>query len=101
MLGRSKSAELRASDLSIFGASVYVHKSDGVGRGQVLQVAIQGHRTSAIVRNQFATDDKKITRCGIEFIKPSEAFLSVVGDIINQARHTDPTEHEELWLRSA
>lgn len=101
MLGRSKSAELRAADLSIFGASVLVHKADGVGRGQVVQVSINGHKTSAIVRNEFPTDDKKVARCGIEFIKPSDAFLQVVGEIINQARHTDAKTNEELWLRSA
>jgi len=101
VLGRAKTAELRAADLSIFGASVLVGKSDGLRRGQVVQVMISGEKTSAIVRNEFPTDNPKVQRCGIEFVKPSDRFLEIVTSIINTTRSMDTQSNEELWLRSA
>ena len=100
-LGRSKTAELPARDLSIFGASIYVSKSDGIRRGQVLQVTIDGASTSAIVRNEAVEPDNRL-RCGLEFIQPSDAFLAIIGRLINEVRSTQGENvSEELWLRSA
>lgn len=102
VLGRAKTAELPAADLSIFGASVVVSKSDGLRRGQVVQVTLNGESTSAIVRNELPVPDAKKHRCGLEFVKPSDAFLGHVGDIINQVRKLEGDNvSEELWLKSA
>ncbi len=100
-LGRAKTAELPARDLSVFGASIFVSKSDGIRRGQVVQVTIDGASTSAIVRNEFPESGDRL-RCGLEFIQPSDAFLTITGRIINEVRATDGVSvSEELWLRSA
>jgi len=101
ILGRSKTAELPARDLSVFGASIYVSKSDGIRKGQVVQVTIDGASTSAIVRNEHTEADNRM-RCGIEFIQPSDAFLAITGRIINEVRNSGGERvSEELWLRSA
>jgi hypothetical protein len=103
MLGRAKTAELPAADLSVFGASVVVSKSDGVQKGQVVKVTLNGHSTSAIVRNELPIpEETKRHRCGLEFVKPSEEFIAEVTQLINRARKlVGESTSEELWLRSA
>lgn len=103
VLGRAKTAMLPAADLSIFGASVVVAPSDGLKRGQVVQVAINGESTSAIVRNQKDDPDHAgLLRCGIEFVKPPDEFVGYVTDIINRVKKLEgENASEEIWLRSA
>ena len=104
VLGRAKTAELPADDLSVFGASVVVEHSDGLKKGQVVKVTLNDESTSAIVRNELpVAESTKKHRCGLEFVKPSDAFIAEVTQIINQARamHGSGQPNEELWLRSA
>lgn len=102
VLGRARTAEFRAADISIFGASVEAHTSDGLKRGQVVQVSIGGNTSSAIVRNEFPGSEKNTNRFGLEFIKPSDPFLAVVTDLINSIKRMQGASvTEELWLRSA
>jgi len=103
VLGRAKTAMLPADDLSIFGASVVVSPSDGLKRGQVVQVSINGESTSAIVRNEKDDpEERNMHRCGIEFVKPPDAFVEIITDIINRVKALDGAEaNEEIWLRSA
>jgi len=103
ILGRAKTAELPAADLSVFGASVVVSKADGLQKGQVVKVTLNGNSTSAIVRNELPIPhETKIHRCGLEFVKPTEEFIAEVTQLINLARKLRGDEaSEELWLRSA
>ena len=103
VLGRAKTALLPAADMSIFGASVVVAPSDGLKRGQVVQVSINGESTSAIVRNEMDDPDHDgMLRCGIEFVKPPDAFVDGVTEIINRVKALQgATASEEIWLRSA
>ena len=103
VLGRAKTAMLPAADLSVFGASVVVAPSDGLKRGQVVQVTINGESTSAIVRNEKDDPTEKgMKRCGIEFVKPAEEFVAIITDVINHVKSLEGTEaSEEIWLRSA
>ena len=103
VLGRAKTAMLPAADLSIFGASVVVSPSDGLKRGQVVQVSINGESTSAIVRNEKEDpDNRKMQRCGIEFVKPPDSFVEIITDIINRVKALEgAAASEEIWLRSA
>lgn len=103
VLGRARTALLPAADMSIFGASVVVSPSDGLKRGQVVQVSINGESTSAIVRNQKDDPDHEgMFRCGIEFVKPPDAFVDIVTDIIDRVKQLEGQKaSEEIWLRSA
>ena len=78
VLGRARTAEVPVSDLSMFGASVYANRSDKLARGQVVEVALGPEKTTAIVRSEQQVGDKTLRRYGLEFIKPTDAFLSEV-----------------------
>ncbi len=102
ILGRARSAEFPAADMSMFGTSVYAGTNDGLKRGQVVEITIGSESTTAIIRSEEATDTKKRSRYGIEFIKPSEEFLDEVRIITNEARRLmgETVGQENLWLRS-
>lgn len=104
VLGRLKSAEFPAPDLSQFGAAVIAPKADGLKRGQVVQVSIDGATCNAIVRNEFRIEgERKKLRYGLEFIQPSSDFNDAVTTIINMTRSMsgEKVAASELWLRSA
>ncbi len=104
VLGRLKSAEFPAADLSQFGTSVIASKSDGLKRGQVVQVSVDGATCNAIVRNHFdIPDEKRKLRYGLEFIQPSTEFNAAITSIINTARTMsgESIVASDLWLRSA
>ena len=104
VLGRAKTAEVPVADMSMFGASVYANKSDKLARGQVVEVSI-GHQTStAIIRSEKPSgDSKRLARYGLEFINPSEEFLSEVRLITETCRRMvgEDIGEEQLWLRSS
>jgi hypothetical protein len=104
VLGRARTAEVPVADMSMFGASVYANKSDKLARGQVVEVSIGRENTTAIIRSEKTSDDsKRLARYGIEFIKPSEAFLGEVRFITETGRRMvgEDVSHEQLWLRSS
>lgn len=103
VLGRARTAEVPVADLSMFGASVYANKSDKLARGQVVEVAIGSEQTTAIVRSEKPGGElKSLRRYGLEFIQPTEAFLSEVRVITETCRRMvgEDIGHEQLWLRS-
>lgn len=103
MLGRVKAVELPVADMSMFGASVFAEKSEKLAKGQVVEVAIGGQKTTAIIRSERPTDNPVQFRYGIEFIKPTEAFLSEVRLITEASRRSqgEAINGEQLWLRSS
>jgi hypothetical protein len=102
VLGRARTAEFPANDISIFGAGVEAHKSDGLKRGQVVQVSVNSHTTSAIVRNEFPGLQKNTSRYGLEFVKPSDEFLTVITALIDRLKQLQgESASEQIWLRSA
>ena len=104
VLGRAKTAEVPVADMSMFGASVYASKSDKLARGQVVEVTIGREKTTAIIRSEMQGDeDKKLSRYGLEFIKPDDAFLAEVRLITETCRRMVGEEvgEEQLWLRSS
>ena len=104
VLGRAKTAEVPVADMSMFGASVYASKSDKLARGQVVEVTIGREKTTAIVRSEMAgEEDLKLSRYGLEFIKPTDEFLSEVRLITETCRRMVGEEvgEEQLWLRSS
>jgi len=103
VLGRARNAELPASDMSMFGASVMAHKNEKMQKGQVIEVSIAGQKTTAIVRSERVTrDDKDVSNYGLEFVKPSDGFLAEVRSIVEECRRLANEElySEQLWLRS-
>ena len=103
-LGRARTAEVPVADMSMFGASVYANRSDKLARGQVVEVAIGPEKTAAIVRSEKpGGDNKALRRYGLEFIKPTAAFLSEVRMITDTGRRMVGADagHEPLWLRSS
>jgi len=103
-LGRARTAEVPVADMSMFGASVYANKSDKLGRGQVVEVALGPEKTAAIVRwEKPGGDNKTLRRYGLEFIQPTEAFLSEVSMITDMGRRMvgEDAGHEQIWLRSS
>lgn len=103
VLGRARTAEVPVADLSMFGASVYASKSEKIARGQVVEVAIGNEKSTAIVRSERESgDSKKLSRYGLEFIKPSDAFLNEVRMITESCRRMvgEDISHESMWLRS-
>ncbi len=103
VLGRAYTAEVPVADLSMFGASVYASKSDKISRGQVVEVSIGHEKSTAIVRSERESgDSKKLVRYGLEFIKPSDAFLNEVRMITESCRRMvgEDVRQESLWLRS-
>lgn len=104
VLGRAKTAEVPVADMSMFGASVYANKSDKLARGQVVEVFIGHEKTAAIVRSEKpGGESKKLARYGLEFIKPSDEFLSEVRLITETCRRMvgEDVSGEQLWLRSS
>ncbi len=104
VLGRAKTAEVPVADMSMFGASVYANKSDKLARGQVVEVSIGHEKTTAIVRSEKpGGDSKRLARYGLEFIKPTEAFLAEVRLITETCRRIvgEDVGEEQLWLRSS
>ncbi|MFT7476023.1 MAG: hypothetical protein ACI81L_002969 [Verrucomicrobiales bacterium] len=104
VLGRARTAEVPVADMSMFGTSVYANRSDKLARGQVVEVSIGRENTTAIIRSENPSEDsKRLARYGIEFIKPSEAFLSEVRAITETCRRMagEDIGQEELWLRSS
>lgn len=104
ILGRAKTVELQASDLSMFGVAVRAAKSDGLKKGQVVQVSLNDKTTSAIVRREETVEEVRgpITHYGLEFIRPNDDFIVKIHDITNAARRLIGEEvSEELWLRSS
>lgn len=104
VLGRAKTAEVPVADMSMFGASVYANKSDKLARGQVVEVSIGREKTTAIVRSEKpAGDSKRLSRYGLEFIKPTDAFLAEVRLITETCRRIvgEDVGEEQLWLRSS
>lgn len=104
VLGRAKTAEVPVADMSMFGASVYANKSDKLARGQVVEVFIGHEKTTAIVRSEKpGGDSKRLARYGLEFIKPTDEFLSEVRLITETCRRMvgEDVGHEQLWLRSS
>ena len=89
--------------MSIFGASVYAKKSDRLGRGQVVEVRLGNHKTTAIVRSEQSGDGDGQKRYGLEFVSPTEAFLTEVRLITEACRRIAGEEvgQEQLWLRSS
>lgn len=88
----------------MFGAAVYASPSDKLARGQVVEVTIGTEKTTAIVRSEQGTDEaKKLSRFGLEFIKPTEEFLAEVRLITESCRHMvgEDVGQEQLWLRSS
>ncbi len=103
MLGRAKTVEFPAADMSMFGTSVYANASSGMKKGQVVQITIGSESTTAIIRSEEKTNEKKRSRFGIEFIQPSDEFLDEVRIITNEARRLmgEQVGQENLWLKSA
>lgn len=103
VLGRVKSVELPVADMSMFGASVFAAKTEKLAKGQVVEVAIGSEKTAAIIRSERPGNGPDQFRYGIEFIKPSEAFLSEVRLITEASRRSQGEEinGEQLWLRSS
>lgn len=103
VLGRAKTAEVPVADMSMFGASVYAAASDKLARGQVVEVSIGGEKTTAIVRSEKPGDGKRLSRFGLEFIKPTDEFLSEVRLITESCRRMvgEDVGHEQVWLRSS
>ena len=90
--------------MSMFGASVYANKSDKLARGQVVEVALGPEKTTAIVRSEKpGSDNKTLCRYGLEFIKPTDAFLSEVRLITETSQRLvgDDVRREQLWLRTS
>ena len=87
----------------MFGASVYANRSDKLARGQVVEVALGPEKTTAIVRSEQQVGDKTLRRYGLEFIKPSDAFLSEVRLITETCESLAGADvrHEQLWLRTS
>ena len=103
VLGRLRALELPVADLSMFGASVYADLSEKLSKGQVVEVAIGGEKTAAIIRSERPGEHGgEQRRYGIEFIKPTDAFLSAVRNITETYRHDqgEAVSSEQLWLRS-
>ena len=103
-LGRARTAEVPVADMSMFGASVYANKSDKLARGQVVEVALGAEKTTAIVRSEKpGSDNKTLCRYGLEFIKPTDAFLSEVRLITETCRRLSGEDvgRQQLWLRSS
>ncbi len=103
VLGRAKTAEVPVADMSMFGASVYAAKSDKLARGQVVEVSIDGEKTTAIVRSEKPGETKRLARFGLEFIKPSDEFLAQVRLITENCRRMvgEDVGEEQVWLRSS
>ena len=104
VLGRARTAEVPVSDMSMFGASVYANKSDKLARGQVVEVSLGPEKTTAIVRSEQPDgDNKALRRYGLEFIKPTDAFLSEVRLITETCQRLvgDDVRREQLWLRTS
>jgi hypothetical protein len=103
VLGRATTAEVPVADLSMFGASVYASKSDKLARGQVVEVSIGYEKTTAIVRSEKPGESKRLGRYGLEFIKPTDEFLSEVRLITETCRRMvgEDVSEEQLWLRSS
>lgn len=104
LLGRARTVELHAADLSMFGVSVLAEQSDGLKRGQVVRITLDDATTTAIVRHEEIVDDApdSVVRYGLEFIRPSDEFIVKTHDITNMARELIGEQvSEELWLRSS
>lgn len=88
----------------MFGASVYADVGEKLNKGQVVEVAIGGKKTAAIIRSERPSDDDEPDqrRYGIEFIKPTDAFLGEVRAITQNYRRDqgEDVTSEQLWLRS-
>lgn len=104
VLGRAHTAEVPVADMSMFGASVYANRSDKLARGQVVEVTVGPERTTAIVRSERPGDDaRSLLRYGLEFIKPSPAFLAEVRSITDSCRRIagEDVSEGQLWLRTS
>lgn len=104
VLGRARTAELPVADLSMFGASVIANKSDKLGRGQVVEVRLGPNSTTAIVRSERPSDDDDARlKYGLEFVKPTDAFLADIRLVTETSRRVagEEVSHEQLWLRSS
>ncbi|MDW3176977.1 MAG: hypothetical protein R8J94_06310 [Acidimicrobiia bacterium] len=104
VLGRARTAELPVADLSMFGSSVFANKSDRLARGQVLEVRLGSTKTTAIVRSeQSSGEGDGRLRYGLEFINPTDEFLSEVRLITETCRRIagEDVGQEQLWLRSS
>lgn len=104
VLGRAKGFEVPVADMSMFGSSVYANKGTKLAKGQVIEITIAGQKTAAIVRSERSTEDEGFDlRFGLEFIKPTEAFLSEVRLITEACRRSvgEDIRDEQLWLRSS
>jgi len=104
VLGRARTAELPLADLSVFGASVFANASDKLGRGQVLEVSLGPNTTTAIVRSeQPSGETASQLRYGLEFINPTDEFVSEVRLLTETSRRIagEDVSEEQLWLRSS
>ena len=82
---------------------VYADLGEKLSKGQVVEVAIGGEKTAAIIRSERPGEHGgEQRRYGIEFIKPSDAFLSAVRNITEAYRRDqgEAVSSEQLWLRS-
>ena len=103
-LGRVRRVELPVADLSMFGASVFAEKGAKLAQGQVVEVSIGGASTTAIIRSERTegAGDGEF-RYGLEFVKPSDAFLGEVRLLTEAYRRSqgESVTGEELWLRTS
>ena len=87
----------------MFGASVYADLGEKLSKGQVVEVAIGGEQTAAIIRSERPDEhggDQR--RYGIEFIKTTDAFRAAVRNITEAYRRDqgEAVTSEQLRLRS-
>ncbi len=104
VLGRARTAEVPVADMSMFGASVFAKKSDRLARGQVVEVRLGHHKTTAIIRSEQGADEHDgRLRYGLEFINPTDGFVSEVRLITETCRRIagEDVGQEQLWLRSS
>lgn len=88
----------------MFGSSVFANKSDRLARGQVVEVRLGPSKTTAIVRSEHSSGDGDgRLRYGLEFINPTDEFLSEVRLITETCRRIagEDVGQEQLWLRSS
>lgn len=88
----------------MFGASVFAEKTAKLAQGQVVEVSIGNSSTAAIIRSERVegTTPNEL-RFGLEFIKPSDAFLGEVRLLTESYRRAQggSVKGEELWLRTS
>ena len=88
----------------MFGASVFAEKGAKLAQGQVVEVSIGGASTTAIIRSERTegAGDGEF-RYGLEFVKPSDAFLGEVRLLTEAYRRSqgESVTGEELWLRTS